>query len=190
MKFRIAMPVLALGLSVLSFSCRTTNAPAGDAGSLESTAAGGRFTNLRTPTNASLKAFYATANTINPKYLAVYHFNNPTNEGTNADSRAKRIKEAMHRYQCAFFDESIALSRPNDAKDPVADILSSLDQAVPEENKAVFTIKIKPVLADKTLDVWAGSASGNNTMGYTMGVYDMKNNEVLFFGDTNCGSDN
>ena len=54
---------------------------------------------------------------------------------------------------------------------------------------ASFSSSLSSVLSDSHLDVMSGSASGNNTMGEIMGVYDTTHNEVLFFGFTNCGSD-
>ena len=45
------------------------------------------------------------------------------------------------------------------------------------------------VFANPKMDVLSGGASGNNTIGEVMGVYDTENHEVLFFGFTNCGSD-
>jgi hypothetical protein len=39
------------------------------------------------------------------------------------------------------------------------------------------------------LDVLSGGASGNNTAGNVMGVYDIARHEIVFFGFTNCGSD-
>jgi hypothetical protein len=40
------------------------------------------------------------------------------------------------------------------------------------------------------VEVYNGSASGNNTGGTVLGFYDTINNELAVFANTNCGSDN
>ena len=69
----------------------------------------------------------------------------------------------------------------------------NLDSYAPDTSKAklsAFEEALKPVLNDRTVEVYSGSAGGNNTGGEVMGLYDIRNDQVLFFGFTNCGSDN
>ena len=103
-----------------------------------------------------------------------------------------RVKEVMHRYMCSFFDESIDIGHES-GKKAVATVLSDVDMennaSDQDKETASFSDALADVLADTKLDVMSGGASGNNTGGEVMGVYDITHNEIFYFGYTNCGSD-
>lgn len=154
-----------------------------------------RFTRLKSgPTDTNL-AFLDTAGArFDGAYRGVYRFNKATNEATSADAREKRIKEVMHRYMCGFFDESIDIGRNSGTTakkvaTAMADV--NLDERGNDQKADIgkFATALKFVVENPKLDVLSGSASGNNTMGEIIGVYDTAHNEILFFGFTNCGSD-
>ena len=154
-----------------------------------------RFTLLKSgPTNPKLRALFDAGNKIDTNYIGTYRFNKPTTEKTDQDARLMRIKEVMHRYMCSFFDESIDIGRNTGTiAKKVSTTLSDVDMESNASDQttqvAAFSSALTQVYTDSKLDVLSGGASGNNTGGEVMGVYDITHNEVFFFGFTNCGSD-
>jgi len=152
-----------------------------------------RFTHLKKATDKDLNDFFAATGKLESAYRGIYRFNKAGPEATDPDARMKRVKEVMHRYMCGFFDESIDLGRStgaNAVKATLGDVdLDSNASDASNADTAKLASTLGEVFKNKKLDVMSGSASGNNTMGEVMGIYDMKNNEVLYFGFTNCGSD-
>jgi hypothetical protein len=155
-----------------------------------------RFHELKNgPTNKSLQPLNAAGNKMDSSLIGTYKFLKPTDEATNQASREKRVKEVMHRFMCGFFDESIDLGHDTGAQG-AKNAINDLDLGTNDSDggdspgaKGVVAA-MDAVTKDKDLDVMSGSASGNNTAGEIMGVYDMKNHEIFFFGFSNCGSDN
>lgn len=152
-----------------------------------------RFTHLKKPTDADVAAFSKAAARFEHSYLGVYRFNKAGPEATEPLAREKRIKEVMHRHMCSFFDDSIDIGRNTGAgavKQALRDVNiddNASDQ--PPADVAALTSALTNVYKNKKLDVLSGGASGNNTVGEVMGIYDLAHNEIVFFGFTNCGSD-
>ena len=155
-----------------------------------------RFTHLKSgPTDTNLKYLFSAANKLGSSYVGVYRYNKATTEATDQDAREKRIKEVMHRYMCSFFDDSIDIARSTGTvtkkiSSTVSDL--DLDNEASDASKtdlAAFSTALTYVFGNAKLDVLSGGASGNNTAGEVMGVYDEAHNEIFFFGFTNCGSD-
>ena len=152
-----------------------------------------RFTRLKSgPTDTNL-AFLNTAGAkFEQSFRGVYRFNKATTEATSPDARMKRVKEVMHRYMCSFFDESIDIGRSTGAKQvatTMSDVNLSDNASDQTADVAKFSTALSFVFKNPKLDVMSGGATGNNTGGEVMGVYDIAHNEILFFGFTNCGSD-
>jgi hypothetical protein len=154
-----------------------------------------RFTHLRSgPTDTNMKFLFAAGAKFDSSFLGVYRYNKATNEATSAEAREKRIKEVMHRFMCSFFDESIDIAEnTGTTSKKVSTTLSDLDidnnaSDEPANVKSLSTA-LSFVYKNPKLDVLSGGASGNNTGGNVMGVYDIAHHEILFFGFTNCGSD-
>lgn len=152
-----------------------------------------RFTRLPSgPTDARLASLYAAGKKLDNAYVGVYRFNKAGLEATEPDLRVKRVKEVMHRYMCGFFDDAIDLGRATGGK-RVEATLADLDlrNNASDEAAAVaaFGGALAQVFTSAKLDVMSGAASGNNTVGEIMGVYDVGHDEVFYFGFTNCGKD-
>ena len=151
-----------------------------------------RFTHLRRPTDPALAAVFAAGNKFQTEYVGVYRFNKATTEKTDPAARSKRIKEVMHRYMCRFFDESIDIG-PNRGANPAKSVITDLEPdyyMIDEESKIpALESALAKAYKNPKLDILSGSASGNNTAGAVLGIYDTVHNEILFFGFTNCGSD-
>ena len=184
----------ALLITALASGCAATTGAdaADDTGASADELSKARFTSLKAPTSKKLASLYTAGSKFENAYRGVYRFNKASAEATDPDARMKRVKEVMHRYMCGFFDESIDLghsSGPSDLKATLSDINMDDNASDQTADVASFSSSLSTVLSDSHLDVMSGSASGNNTMGEIMGVYDKTHNEVLFFGFTNCGSD-
>ena len=68
-----------------------------------------RFSSITKFTNTNLDALRVAARTVEESYRGAYRFNKVTDEPRSQVSRMNRVKEAMHRYMCSYFDESIDL---------------------------------------------------------------------------------
>ena len=106
----------------------------------------------------------------------------PANGRTAAEVRRNTVAQAAHLL-CGFFDDGVTLTETKNAASAVAD-LDLQDNAA--ETKALTDALSG---AGKSVEIYSGSASGNNTMGNVLGVYDRENSEVLVISNTNCGSD-
>jgi hypothetical protein len=149
-----------------------------------------RFHQLKEgPSDNTLALLSTAGNKVDSALVGTYKFLKPTNEGSDAGARETRVKEVMHRFMCSFFDDSIDI----DHRTGAAGAKKAVDDLDLSENDNGDTSAIQSALtkiaSDGDLDLMSGSASGNNTFGNVLGVYDKKNNEILFFGFSNCGSD-
>lgn len=114
-------------------------------------------------------------------------------KGTTAQEiRLNTVAQALHTV-CGFFDEGVSLGiNSKDEKgtlNAVADLIdsSNIDQGDAAYNQIVRDVSV--FTNEAGVEVYSGSASGNNTMGTVLGIYDTKTNEVAVFASTNCGSD-
>jgi hypothetical protein len=151
-----------------------------------------RFTQMKNgPTDRALAALSTAGAKFDGAFLGTYRFNKAGPEHTDPAARETRVKEVMHRFMCSFFDDSIDLGRHDGAsavKQTDSDL--DLDNNSGGTDTRAFDDALKGVFSGSRLDVMSGSASGNNTGGNVMGVYDVAHDEILYFGFTNCGSDN
>jgi hypothetical protein len=197
----IARLASTFALAVLvstSVACSGTTGPA-DPDTSDATGASAdelsrsRFTWMRSgPTDQDLASLYAAGSKFEGAYMGVYRFNKAGPEATDEFARMQRVKEVMHRYMCSFFDESIDLGRATGSKRvdvTLADVDIEDNAYDQDADVAAFSSALTGVFGRSDLDVMSGGASGNNTAGEVMGVYDVTHNEILFFGFTNCGSD-
>lgn len=188
--------LLALAALTTGCSAEPTDDTSGDepVDVAESAASKSRFTRLKKgPTDRDLASLYAAGTTFEHAFVGTYRFNKPTTESTDPVARMKRVKEVMHRYMCSLFDESIDMTHARGVRDLKTTIANvNLDGNAPDDEASAraFSSALSRVLRNRSLDVVSGTASGNNTMGEIMGVYDTAHHEVLYFGFTNCGSDN
>lgn len=112
-------------------------------------------------------------------------------KGSSAQEiRMNTVAQAAHTA-CPFFDDGVSLSlNSKDAKGSASAMADLLDSSSPSaEEEQVIAKNIAVFTAEPGVEVYSGSASGNNTAGTVVGIYDTKNNEVAVFANTNCGSD-
>jgi hypothetical protein len=111
---------------------------------------------------------------------------------TAQEIRMNTVAQALHSV-CPFFDDGVSIGiNTKDEKgtlNAVADLIdsSSVDKGDAAYNQVVRNVSI--FNAEAGVEVYSGSASGNNTMGTVLGIYDTKTNEVAVFASTNCGRD-
>lgn len=149
-----------------------------------------KWKSLKEPTGSHVSKVYKAIAAVKGSYHGAYKVVTPTEAHgrTPEQLHLAEIKEAMHRYMCGFFDESIGITRTSAVAEAERDLDVSNNIEDEKQAKALHDA-LPALLNDRSLEVYSGSASGNNTMGEVMGVYDTKNDEVTYLGFTNCGSD-
>lgn len=112
---------------------------------------------------------------------------------TAQEIRQNAVAQALHTL-CPFFDDGVRLVlNSKDQKgslDAVTDILDSVYTTEEEADYKSLVRTISAVNKEAGVEVYSGSTSGNNTSGAVLGFFDVKNNEIAVFANTNCGSDN
>lgn len=107
--------------------------------------------------------------------------------------REATMGQAAHTL-CRFFDDGVALglNTKDEAgtKTAIFDFTDPLQMSDNDIDYLNFVSATKKINAESGVEVYSGSASGNNTYGTVIGFYDVKNNELAVFANTNCGSDN
>lgn len=133
--------------------------------------------NLSRPSREPLRAFAAAASetwevrgftTRQPFALASLH------------SLAQRV--------CPFFEE-LYFSEVVRTESDYRRALSQLDPSLDREGFDSLTTHLGPLLGERDVSVYSGSAEGNNTSGTMFVVHDARNREIFFVTNTNCGSD-
>lgn len=107
----------------------------------------------------------------------------PAKGRPDAVVREQTMKQAMFLGICGFFDEAIDISTVETAKEALEPLEEYVSDAL------TLTPAVEAVLQAEGTEVYAGYASGNNTGGVVLGVYDTVNNQIFVTGATNCGSD-
>ncbi len=114
------------------------------------------------------------------------------NGSTPQEVRQKTVGQALHAL-CTFFDEGVSLAlNTNDAAGALAATNDLLFSTNLNQNDAGFKTMLDAVTAagkQVGVEVYSGSASGNNTSGEVLGIFDVRTNEIAIFTNTNCGSD-
>jgi len=111
---------------------------------------------------------------------------------TLQELRMNTVAQVAHTA-CPFFDDGVALSlNSKDEKGTLNAVADLIDSSDVNKGDAVYNSLVKNITAinsEDGVEVYSGSASGNNTAGTVVGLYDTKTNEVAVFANTNCGSD-
>ncbi|MFA6237824.1 MAG: hypothetical protein WC635_10890 [Bacteriovorax sp.] len=106
--------------------------------------------------------------------------------------RSGAVAQAMHTL-CPFFDDGVAVGintkDENGTLNAVADLTDSTNTTEGDADYKALVRSIGAANKQNNVEVYSGSASGNNTVGTVLGFYDIKNNEIAVFASTNCGSD-
>lgn len=112
---------------------------------------------------------------------------------TLQQQREATVAQASHTL-CRFFDDGVAIGL--NTKDEAGTMAAILDFTEPMQlndddiDYIKFASVVKKLNAESGVELYSGSASGNNTYGQIIGIYDTKTNELAVFANTNCGSDN
>lgn len=102
--------------------------------------------------------------------------------------RQNTVAQAIH-LSCSFFDDGVEISLASKNMRSLKRTLAEFQYYIDESLKNTFLETIYKINNEADIEVYAGAASGNNTSGAVLGIYDIKNNEVAVFASTNCGSD-
>lgn len=111
---------------------------------------------------------------------------------TAQEIRQNTVAQVLHTV-CPFFDDGVSIGvNSKDEKGTLSAVADLIDSSSVSKGDAEYNQLVKNVSAVNTqanVELYSGSASGNNTMGTVLGFYDLKNNEIAVFSNTNCGSD-
>ena len=115
------------------------------------------------------------------------------NGKTAQEIRQNTIAQVLHSV-CQFFDEGVSLRvNPKNSRGAlraITDFTESSNTMEGDANYNKIAKAISTVISQADVELYSGNASGNNTAGNVLGLYDIKNNEIAVFANTNCGSDN
>lgn len=105
------------------------------------------------------------------------------------EKRQKTLAQAMHTL-CPYFNDGIALGLTPKNQAGLDDIAITFGSYIPESSdlESLKNLALKS-MNNSELEVYNGETSGNNTVGAVMGIYDVKNQEIMVFASSNCGSD-
>lgn len=111
---------------------------------------------------------------------------------TAQEIRQSAVAQAAH-IACPFFDDGVAIGlNSKDDKGTLAAVADYTESSNVEKGDAEYNQLVRNVSVfnkEAGVEVYSGSASGNNTAGTVLGIYDTKTNEIAVFANTNCGSD-
>ena len=152
------------------------------------------FANLKTLSNSQVES---ASNAINVVELITHSTKVKVTQLKGTGSSAQKIRrnavaQAMHTL-CPFFDDGVEISlNPKNEKGVHKAVWDLTDAFHLAEGDAQYTQlfqAIELVNQERSIEIYSGSTSGNNTYGSVLGFYDLKNNEIAAFAATNCGSD-
>lgn len=99
------------------------------------------------------------------------------------------MAQVAHRL-CGFFDDGVKLSVDESSAKGAGQAISHLtDQSGSEQSVLDEMLTSLSAAANPNVEIFEGDASGNNTVGTVLGIYDLEHDEVLVIANTNCGSD-
>jgi hypothetical protein len=153
------------------------------------------FRPARKLANPRLQKLYDTMKTFDGEWArcGAHRVTRPSDPRgrTPKELRRDTLKEALHRFSGAFLDEGVSLREAfhNAAGARFAvGILQEFEQNDERPWKALESA-LAGALGDRTLEVYAGSGSGNNTIAAMLCVYDVAHDQVVYLILSNFGSD-
>ena len=154
------------------------------------------FKPAKTFKNAKLKAIVAAMKAFGTQYTGTGAYSitkkSPLKGRTEAERRRDTCKETLHRYSGAMLDEGIDLRSVFKNEEGVKFALSYLTDFEQNDERPWPGLQkaLSAATSDKTLEVYAGTGGGNNTMAAMLCVYDTENDQVVYLILSNFGSDN
>lgn len=107
--------------------------------------------------------------------------------------RENTVAQALHTL-CPYFDDGVEATMDiKNIRGSKGSAQTFTDGTTVSEGSASFDAVLNAIHKVNTLadvEVYSGAASGNNTVGNVLAFFDVKNNEIAVFANTNCGSDN
>ena len=149
------------------------------------------FKPVKTLKNAKLQALSEAMDKFEGRFVrsGAYTVTRKTdlNGRTEKERRKAILKETLHRYSGASLDEGIDIRTAASA----AEAVSTVNDAGQDDSQPwkPFEKAMGPAFADKSLEIYAGTGSGNNTMASMVCVYDKTNDQVVYIIFSNFGSD-
>jgi hypothetical protein len=142
--------------------------------------------NIKTLTNPALQKAYFLIDSVE-----VISHSSVKKIVAQTGSRADTVTLAMHSL-CDSFNDGVSLKLNSKdtagATKAVNEFTADLHMAGSNDYYTILEA-LKNANLDSTSEIYSGTASGKNTTGTVLGIYDTKNNELVVFASTNCGSD-
>lgn len=111
---------------------------------------------------------------------------------TAQEIRENAVAQALHTV-CPFFDDGVSVAlNTKDEKGSLNAVTDLLDSSNIDEGDADYKAVVRVVSTINKqvgIELYSGTAGGNNTSGTVLGFYDVNNNEIGVFASTNCGRD-
>jgi hypothetical protein len=112
---------------------------------------------------------------------------------TESQVRQAMTAESIHKYVTRWFDDGVSLTDVKNATELEHNLRASNwdDIASGDDSLKMDTMKklLSEAVGTKNIVVMDGSASGNNTSGEILAMYDTKTNEILSLIESNFASD-
>lgn len=152
-----------------------------------------KFANIKSLTNPELdKAASSLISTEHVNYSSLKKVISLTGGKNDRENRKNAVAQALHTV-CPYFDDGVGIGlNSKDAKGTkIATEDLTMDSVLTEQDAEYKVIAgaVEKINSFKSVELYSGAASGNNTAGSVLGFYDLDNNEVAVFAATNCGSD-
>jgi hypothetical protein len=152
------------------------------------------FVNIKTLTNKTLESAKTELSTQDViSHWALKKVTKLKGKGASAQEiRQNAVAQALHTV-CGFFDDGVSINlNSKDEKGSLRAVADLLDSSNLTESDTQYKtlVRVVSTINNQTgVELYSGSASGNNTAGTVLGLYDIKNNEIAVFASTNCGKD-
>jgi hypothetical protein len=176
-------------LMMFSFALAATFATAHS-----STASAATFTQVRKLSNPTMQELYGVCDHFGEgSAFGAYRVTAPTDaRGRSASAlRLATLKQAIHAHFGADFSDALDLTREPHTLEGVKDAIRLLDVDHNDGgDQGRLQAALEHAISDRSIEIYAGKGAGNNTMGDLIGFYDIANDEVLYCGYSNFGSDN
>lgn len=165
--------------------------------SAQSHAAG--LTQLKKPTNAALQAVIKSGDSFSQNEASGAFrvtLASDASGRSREEQRLNALKQAIHAHFGADFSDGIKLDLEPSSEKGVQQALSDLSidsnsngEAGDEAASKALEAALRRAVADSGIELYSGSGSGNNTEATLIGLYDTKNDELIFVGFSNFGSE-
>lgn len=137
---------------------------------------------LKFPTHVNMRRVFQTFSHIHGSTLGV-------KKDLKSGSALDHVKESMARFLCPNLDSTLELEPARDAALIYRDLYEAGSNIQDDPQFEKFKNQLPLLMDDPSLEIYAGSVIGKDVSGQVLGIYDLRNHEVIYLGFSHCGSD-